>query len=38
MLIKIGTKLNKNHEYMDQFEYKTLTMTRDTLLDWHTDI
>jgi len=25
------TKLNKNNEYMDQIEYKTLTMTHDML-------
>jgi len=38
MLTKIETKLNKNHEYMDQIEYKTLTLTCYTLLDWHVDI
>jgi len=29
---KIETKLNKNNEYRDQIEYKTLTLTCDTLL------
>jgi len=38
MLIKIGTKLNKNNKYRDQIEYKTLTLTRGMLLDWHVDI
>jgi len=38
MLIKTGTKLNKNNKYRDQIEYKTLTLTRDTLLGWHVDI
>jgi len=33
MLTKIKTKLNKNHEYKDQIEYKTLTLTRGTMLD-----
>jgi len=28
--------LNKNNKYKDQIEYRTLTLTRDTLLDWHT--
>jgi len=27
MLTNIGTKLNKNNKYMDQIEYKTLTVT-----------
>jgi len=27
MLTKIGTKLNKNHKYRDQIEYKTLILT-----------
>jgi len=38
MLIKIWAKLNKIHEYKDQIEYKILTLTRDTRLDWHMDI
>jgi len=38
MLTKIGTKLNKINEYRDQIEYKTLTLTRGTLLSWHVDI
>jgi len=38
MLTKNGTKLNKNNKYRDQIEYRTLTLTRDTLLDWHVDI
>jgi len=38
MLKKIGTKLNKNKEYRDQIEYKTLTLTCGTLLGWHVDI
>jgi len=29
---KIETKLNKNNEYRDQIEYKTLTLTRGRLL------
>jgi len=33
MLTKIWTKLNKNHKYRDQIEYKTLSLTRDMLLD-----
>jgi len=33
MLTKIWTKLNKNHEYIDQIEYKTFTLTRETLLN-----
>ena len=28
------TKLDKNNENRDQIEYKTLTLTHDTLLDW----
>jgi len=32
---KIGTKLNKNNKYKDQIEYKTLTLTCDTLFGWH---
>jgi len=32
MLKIIGTKLNKNNEYMNQIEYKTLTLTCGTLL------
>jgi len=32
---KIETKLNKNNEYRDQIEYKTLTLTRGRLLGWH---
>jgi len=27
--------LNKNNKYRDQIEYKTLTLTHDTLLGWH---
>jgi len=27
------TKLDKNNENRDQIEYKTLTLTHDTLLD-----
>jgi len=38
MLTKIWTKLNKNNKYKDQIEYRTLTLTRGTLLDWHVDI
>jgi len=38
MLTKIGAKLNKNNKYKDQIEYRTLTLTRDMLLDWHVDI
>jgi len=38
MLTKIGTKLNKNNKYKDQIEYRTLTLTRDTLLGWQVDI
>jgi len=34
ILNKIGIKLNKNNEYRDQIEYKTLTLTCGTLLDW----
>jgi len=30
--------LNKNNKYRDQIEFRTLTLTRDTLLDWHVDI
>jgi len=30
--------LNKNKKYKDQIEYKTLTLARSTLLDWHVDI
>jgi len=26
MLTNIGTKLNKNHEYKEQIEYKTLNL------------
>ena len=32
MLTKIGTKLNKNNKYGNQIEYRTLTLTRGTLL------
>jgi len=35
MLTKFGTKLNKNNKYRDQIEYRTLTLTRGTLLGWH---
>jgi len=35
ILNKIWTKLNKNNKYRDQIEYKTLTLIRGTLLDWH---
>jgi len=38
MLTKIRTILNKNNKYRNQIEYRTLTLTRDTLLDWHVDI
>jgi len=39
LLTKIETKLNKNHEYRDQIEYKTLTLLCcSLLLDWHVDI
>jgi len=38
MLTKFGIKLNKINEYRNQIEYKTLTLTRDTLLGWHVDI
>jgi len=38
MLIKIETKLNKNNKYRNQIEYRTLTLTRGTLLGWHVDI
>ena len=38
MLTKIGTKLNKNHEYMHQIEYKTLNLTHGMLPDSHVDI
>jgi len=38
MLTKIGTKLNKNNKYRNQIEYRTLTLTRGTLLGWHVDI
>jgi len=37
MLTKIETKLNKSNKYRDQIEYKTLTLTRDTLLGWYVD-
>jgi len=30
--------LNKNNKYRDQIEYRTLTLTRGTLLDCHVDI
>jgi len=30
--------LNKNNKYRDQIEYRTLTLTRGTLLGWHVDI
>jgi len=30
--------LNKNNKYKDQIEYRILTLTRGTLLDWHVDI
>jgi len=29
--------LNKNNKYWDQIEFRTLTLTRGTLLDWHVD-
>jgi len=32
---KYMAKLNKKNEYMDQIKYKTLTLIRDMLLDWH---
>jgi len=32
MLTKIWTKLNKNNKYMDQIEYRTLTLTCGMLL------
>jgi len=35
MLTKSETKLNKNNEYRDQIDYKTLTLTRGMLLGWH---
>jgi len=38
MLTKIWTKLNKNNKYRNQIEYRTLTLTRGTLLGWHVDI
>jgi len=38
MLTKIEIKLNKNNKYRDQIEYKTLTLTRGTLLGWYVDI
>jgi len=38
MLTKFGNKLNKNNKYRDQIEYRTLTLTYDTLLDWHVNI
>jgi len=38
MLTKIETKLNKNNKYRDQIEYRTLTLTSDTRLDWHANI
>jgi len=38
ILNKIRIKLNKNNKYRDQIEYRTLTLTRDTLLGWHMDI
>jgi len=38
MVKKMITKLNKNNEYKDQMEDKTLNLTRDTSLDWHVDI
>jgi len=30
--------LNKNNKYRDQIEFKTLTLTRGTLLGWHVGI
>jgi len=30
--------LNKNNNYKDQIEDKTLTLKHGTLLDWHVDI
>ena len=30
--------MNKNNKYRDQIEYRTLTLARDTLLDWQVDI
>jgi len=38
VLTKIGTKLNKNNKYMDQIEYRTLTLICDMLLGWHVNI
>jgi len=38
MLTKIRTKLNKNNNYKNQINYRTLTLTLDTLLGWHVDI
>jgi len=38
MLTKVRTKLNKNNEYRNQIEYKTLTLTHDTRLGWHVNI
>jgi len=38
MLKKIRTNFNKNNEYRDQIEYKTLTLIRGMLLGWHVDI
>jgi len=33
MLTKIGTKLDKSNKCREQIEYRTLILTRDTLLD-----
>jgi len=30
--------MNKNNKYRDQIEFRTLTLTRGTLLGWHVDI
>jgi len=30
--------MNKNNKYSDQIEHKSLTLTGDTLLEWHVDI
>jgi len=38
MLTKTGTKLNKNNKYRNQIEYRTSTLTRDTLFGWNMDI
>jgi len=30
--------LNKNNKYRDQIEFRTLTLTRGTLVGWHVDV